>query len=151
MSVVPMSSHDPIFKGAKNETACKSVMANLRFKGECLTALHEQVNKSIDALEALIIAEPDNTALKTFLLQTMEIHKRHKVVASYKTPKEEKSKDGKIMYESESYAKYIKNDGEWTVSVTHRCAVRIHLKETVRAEVLKYIKTIPNSSHHVAY
>ena len=146
-----MKSSDPIFKGAKNEKACIAVMSKLRFKGECLDALHEQVNKSLEALEALIVAEPDNKALKTLLLQTMEIHKRHKTVASYKTPTDQKTKDGKTVYETNQYAKYIKNDAEWTVSVTKSGGVRIHLTEAIRKEVLEYIKTLPNSSDHRAY
>ena len=146
-----MKPSAPIFKGAKNEKACMAVMKNLRFKGECLEALHEQVNKSFDALEALIVAEPDNKALKTLLLQTMEIHKRYKTVATYKTPTDEKTKDGKTVYETNNYAKHIKNDGEWTVSVTKSGGVRIHLTEAIRKEVLEYIKTIPKSSDHRAY
>lgn len=82
------------------------VMGKLKASNTHRAMLHEQINASIDLIEAMIIATPESDALKTLLLKTLETHRRDKTVAKYKI-------DG-LEYTSESS---IRATDDWMVSV----------------------------------
>jgi len=139
----------PIFKGANNEEACKKVMGNLKFKGECLEVLHARINKSLELIETMIVNNPTEEN-KMLLLETMEIYNRKKCVATWKEPftlyDDERNdiiqldKDGKIIYEKKSLDKHI-NAHDWQVSITNKKTVRVHLKDKY-AEALRKLYSI---------
>ena len=149
-----MAANVPIFKGASNEKACMNVMSNLRFKGECLTTLHERINKTIDLIEALIVKNPTDDN-KMLLLETLTLHNRRKCVAEYKEDvikKDDsgynicgadmyvKDKKGNIQYETVKIERYY-NCSDWTVSITRAKKVRVHLNaEAVESLTKQYSK-----------
>jgi hypothetical protein len=159
-----MNNTVPIFHGANNEKACRAVMGNLRFKGECLQALHEKVNKSLELIEAIILKCP-NDDNKTLLLQTLELYKRKKCVATYDEPVVKMTydendnetpvldKDGKPVYETDRKGKikYTKCKYEmaitvsaFQVSITASKVVRVHMKDTVAATLAESLKGVVN-------
>ena len=139
----------PIFKGANNEEACKKVMGNLKFKGECLVELHARINKSLELIETMIVKNPTEEN-KMLLLETMEIHKRTKCVATWSEPHSvhddegkaviQTNKNGKFIYEKQGYHKHI-NTTDWQVSITNKKTVRVHLKDKY-AEALRKLYSI---------
>jgi hypothetical protein len=145
---IPSPSPVAVFKGAANEKACMKIMSNLKFKGECLSSLQHKVNISIELIEDLVV-KTNSDESKMLLLQTMELYKRSKCVASYevqvtntvtsiegsKTTNETGS-DGKHMYMKSTYVLPI-NTTDWQVSVTKAKKVRIHLNAKKAEEIKK--------------
>jgi hypothetical protein len=151
----------PIFSGATNEKACMKVMSNLKFKGECLSELHQKVNKSIGLIEDLIVKCPSDDT-KMLLLQTLQNYNRGKCVAMWKEPVPEytldesdyqvskKDKDGNIIYQKDKKGNILHenrkyelpiNTVDWMVSITNSKTVRIHLKPEKVAIVKEQFKT----------
>lgn len=81
------------------------VMGKLKASNTHRAILHDQINASIDLIEAMIIADP-SAALKTLLLKTLQTYNRSKVVAKYKL--------GKIDFNCEFL---IQATDDWMVSV----------------------------------
>ena len=154
----------PIFHGASNEKACRAVMGNLRFKGECLQALHEKVNKSLELIEALIVKCPTDDN-KTLLLQTMELYNRKKCVATYDTPVIQmtydeadnaipvRDKDGNPVYEKDKRGKikYTKTNydmaitvSDFQVSITSSKSARVHMKAAIATALAERLKDMVN-------
>jgi hypothetical protein len=138
----------PIFSGAADEKACIAIMGKLSFTNQCLKTLHEQTNKSINALAALIVEQPDNIELHHLLLKTHAIFKRSKCVAKYDAPGE---KMGPHVICPHSHEMDIHDNGDWEVSITEKGKVRIHLTKEAKHRVLEEIKRIPKSKNWVVY
>lgn len=126
----------PIFHGASDEIACMRVMSNLKFKGECLDTLHEQINQNLRLIERLIVAQPDNEALRTMYLQTLTNYKRGKCVATWTQEVEVIDKKGvKTMKPQKVSVERRYNMTDWTVSLTAKKEVRVHLTDTANAKL----------------
>jgi hypothetical protein len=125
-----------IFAGASDEIACMRVMSNLKFKGECLDTLHEQINMNLKVIERLIVAQPDNEALRTMYLQTLTNYKKGKCVATWTQEVEVVDKKGvKTMKSHKIGVERRYNMTDWIVSLTAKKEVRVHLNDTAKAKI----------------
>lgn len=138
----------PFYTGAANENACFAIMGKLKTANMFLAMIHERINKSIDALETLIVEQPDNIDLRHLLLKTCSIHNRSKCVAKYDAPGE---KMGPHVICPQSHEMRIHDNGDWQVSITQKKRVRIHLTEEAKQRVLEEITRIPKSKNWVVY
>jgi hypothetical protein len=126
----------PIFHGAIDESACMKVMGTLKFKGECLDNLHEQINKSLGLIQMLIVAQPENEALRKMYLETLTTYKRGKCVATWTQEVEVVNKKGeKSMKAQRVSVERRYNMTDWTVSLTAKKEVRVHLTDTAKAKL----------------
>ena len=101
-----------------------AIMAQLKGRGKIIEMLWENIQKSWELMESLIIADPDNKTLQDLYLDTMEAHKQSKCVCSYN-----EAVDGKNKVLNHSM-RINKNDFRISI-VKKNTKVRIHIKEKV--------------------
>jgi hypothetical protein len=117
-----------------SESTTIAVMGKLKKSNNIIKALHERITESVDALEARIVAEPENLTLRSILLEALSIHCRYKCVAKYSY---RKLGDDKAKWTATGINKKITNDeGNWMVTIVRNgTGVRVCMTDKLRAEV----------------
>ena len=122
------------------------IMGELKKSNDHRAILHKHINQSLDAIEALILANPTVETFKSLYLQTLSIHCREKTVLTYQSPKQvynEETQDyeftlnrtGDKVWESHEFSKFI-GPAEWRVSIVRKgTKVRVHLTEEAMDQV----------------
>ena len=115
------------------------VMGKLKASNTHRAMLHEQINASIDLIEAMIIADP-SAALKTLLLKTLETHHRDKTVAKYKIDGMEYTSESKIQATDDWMVTTVRGGSKVRVSMTPKkaAALRAELERRGASAIVLY-------------
>ena len=133
--------------GGKTEWTPQEVykmMGEIKGQNIIIKTLHEQINASLDLLEASIIENPFNATMKRLYLSTLALHRRDKMVVAYEEEETIVRKSGtqKVWTRKSGYYD-INDEGDWMVSIVRGGkAVRVVLT----AAGAERVKSIYNSA-----
>jgi vacuolar-type H+-ATPase subunit E/Vma4 len=147
------------FKTPFSEDMTIGVMGKLKSANHHLTVLHDKVNRSLDMLEARILADPINEVYKSMLIEYLDLYSRSKCVATVYV--ERKDADGNIarhkvsdevLMDKANISKPIQPNGEWIVSVVKGgTEVRVHLSDTAKAKLTAQLNSQPEYKKVTVY
>jgi len=128
---------DIMYQTKFSEATTIGVLSKLKKANVWIETLHDRIGSALDAVEALVFADPTNKTLHGFYLSTLEIYRRDKSIG-YIIKKNLLTG----IAEREEISQDIRNNESWTVSIVSGGKnIRVHLTEAGKA------KTARDNSH----